>query len=96
MGYRTKQNSQHGFIRNLNAQHLLSSRKFKSQQLLRFYLISIRMVKIKTQVTAHGVQVVEQGEYFSIADRSLNLYNHFGKQCDNWQEFYLKTQKHHS
>ena len=34
----------------------------------------------KTQVTAHSVEDVEQGEHSSIASGSANLYRHYGDQ----------------
>jgi hypothetical protein len=37
-------------------------------------------------VTPHAGEVMEQGEHFSIAGGSANLYNHFGNQFDNLSE----------
>ena len=43
---------------------------------------------------------MEQEEYYSTADWSANLYNHFGNQFDilseNWEYFYLKTKLYYS
>jgi hypothetical protein len=51
-------------------------------------------------VTANASEDVGQGEHSSIAGVSANLYNLFGNQfegfSENWEEFYLKTQLHHS
>jgi hypothetical protein len=53
----------------------LDIRKMQIKMTLRFYIIAIRMVKIKTQPAR---EVVEQGEHSSTADGSTNLYNQFG------------------
>jgi hypothetical protein len=43
----------------------------------------------KSQVTAHAIEDVEQGEPSSIAGGSANLYKHSGNQVaafsENWQ-----------
>jgi hypothetical protein len=51
-------------------------------------------------VTAHAGEDVEQGELFSFAGGSANLYNDFGNQysgcSENWKSIYLETQLYHS
>ena len=46
-------------------------------------------LRLKSQVTAHAGEDVEQGEHSSIAGGSANLYNHFGNQfggfSENWE-----------
>lgn len=39
---------------------------------------------MKTQVTAHAGDDVEQGEHFSIAGGGTIFYKHFGIQCGNF------------
>jgi hypothetical protein len=47
---------------------------------LRFLLTPVRMVKIKTQVTADAGKDVEKEEYFSIVVGIASWYNHSGNQ----------------
>ena len=53
-----------------------------------------------TQVTAHAGEEVVQGEHYTIASGSANLYNCFGNQfggfSEIWEKVYLKTQQYHS
>jgi hypothetical protein len=47
-------------------------------------------------VTFHAVEQVDQGEHFSIAGGSANLYNYFGNKygglLETLESIYLKTQ----
>jgi hypothetical protein len=67
---------------------------------LRFHITSIRMAKIKTQVTAHVGEDVEKEEHSSIAGEIASWYNHSGNQSggssENWKQNYLKTHLCHS
>ena len=60
---------------------------------LRFYLIPIKMGKIKNSSDSICWQGCEDRE--SIASRIANLQNHFGNQSggssEKWKQFYLKT-----
>jgi hypothetical protein len=51
-------------------------------------------------VIAHAGENVEQGDHFSMAGGSANLYSHYGNQYDvsseSWELIYLKTQLYHS
>ena len=49
----------------------------QNKVIIRFYLIPDRMAGIKSQAIAHAKVYVKQEEHFSIADGSINLYNHF-------------------
>jgi hypothetical protein len=46
-------------------------------------------LRLKTHVTAHAGEDMQQGKHFSISGSSANLYNHFGYQfgsfSENWQ-----------
>jgi hypothetical protein len=53
-------------------------REMQNKITLRFYLIPIRMSKIKT--SAHIAEDVEKEEHFSIAGGIANWYNHSGNQ----------------
>jgi hypothetical protein len=47
------------------------------------------MTKIKNSRMAHAGKDMQQGEHYSIAGGSANLYNHFGSQfgsfLENWE-----------
>jgi hypothetical protein len=43
-------------------------------------------LRSKTQLTVHAGDDVEQGEHFSIAGGSTNLYNHFENEFDGFSE----------
>jgi hypothetical protein len=51
-------------------------------------------------VAADDGKVVEQGEHSSTGGGNANFYNHFENQfgsfSESWEQFYLKTQIHHS
>jgi hypothetical protein len=55
---------------------------------LRFYLIPVRLAKIKTQVTADAGKDVEKEEHSSIVGGIASFYNHSGNQSgsssENW------------
>jgi hypothetical protein len=53
---------------------------------MRFHLTEMEWLRPKTQVIAHAVKDVEQGEHSSIAGGSANLYNHFGNQLGSFSE----------
>jgi hypothetical protein len=53
---------------------------------LKFHLISVRMLRATTQVTAHDNKEVVQGEHSSIAGGNANLYNHYGNQYGGFSE----------
>ena len=44
------------------------------------FILHVKMSKIKTQVIACANKDIEQGEHFSIAGWSENLYSYFGSQ----------------
>jgi hypothetical protein len=50
----------------------------------------------KTQAIAHAGEDGQQGDHFSIAGETANLYSHSGNQfggfSENWKYFYLKIQ----
>lgn len=46
----------------------------------------VRMVEIKTQVTAHAGKDVEEGEHSSLDGRNKTLYNHFENQYGGFSE----------
>jgi hypothetical protein len=53
---------------------------------LRFYLKSVRMAKIKAQVTADAGKHVEKEEHFSIASGIASWNNHCGNQSGSFSE----------
>ena len=54
---------------------------------LRFYLIPVRMGKIKKpHMTSYAAEDVEQGEHSSSAVGSANLYSHFVNQYDRFSQ----------
>lgn len=61
-------------------------REMHIKRTLRFYLICIRMSKIKTQATAHTGEDMEQGEQSSIAGGIEILYKHAGDQSGGFSE----------
>jgi hypothetical protein len=70
------------------------------KMILRFYLIPVRMAKIKTQVTADAGENVEKVEHSSIAGGTASWYNHSenhsGDSSENWKQYYLRTQQYYS
>ena len=68
---------------------ILSHQENADQMTLRFHLTPIRMAKIKTQVTEHAAEDVEQGEHYFVASGHANLYNYSGNQfgsiSENWR-----------
>jgi hypothetical protein len=63
-------------------------REMQVKTTLRLYLITVRMAKIQTQVTADVGEDVEKEEHSSIAGRTASWYNHSGNQfcgsSENW------------
>jgi hypothetical protein len=63
-------------------------REMQIKTTLRFYLISVRMAKIKTQVIADAIEDVEKEAHFSTAGRIASCYknsgNQFGDSSENW------------
>jgi phage gp16-like protein len=55
----------------------LAIREIQIKTTLRFHLTPVKMVKIKTTVTAYAGENVEQGEHSFTDCRSENLYSHF-------------------
>ena len=64
-------------------------REMQIKMTLRFYLIPVRMAKIKTQVTADAGENVEKVEHSSIAGGTASWYNHSenhsGDSSENWK-----------
>jgi hypothetical protein len=46
----------------------------------------VRLAIIKSSVTVHAGENVEQREHSSISDEHANLYNHFGNQSGDFSE----------
>jgi hypothetical protein len=67
---------------------LLIIREIETKTSLRFYLIPVRMAKIKIQVTADASEDVEKEGHSSIVGGIASLYNHSGNQSggssENW------------
>jgi hypothetical protein len=63
-------------------------REMQIKTSLRFHLTSIRMTKIKTQVTAEAGEDVEKDEHSSITGGIAGWYYHSGNQSgsssENW------------
>jgi hypothetical protein len=63
-------------------------REMQIKTTLRFHLTSVRMAKIKIQVTADAGEDVEKEEHFSIVGGIASLYNHSGNlsgsSSENW------------
>jgi hypothetical protein len=63
-------------------------REMQIKATLRFHLTSVRMAKIKSQVTADAGEDVEKEEHSSIVCGIASLYNHSGNQSggssENW------------
>ena len=63
-------------------------REMQIKTTLRFYLIPVRMAKIKIQVTADASEDVEKEEHSSIAGGNASWYHHsgnqFGSSSENW------------
>jgi hypothetical protein len=51
----------------------LAMRKMQIKTTLKFHLTLVGMAKMKTQVSAHAGEDLEQGEHSSITDGSANL-----------------------
>ena len=66
----------------------LDIREMQIEMALRFHLITDRMAKIKTQVTANAGEDVEKEEHSSIAGGIASWHNHcgnqFGSSSENW------------
>ena len=58
----------------------LVTREMQIKTTLSFYLILIRMAKIKISSDSRCWQGYKQVEYSSIAGWKANLYNHYGSQ----------------
>ena len=68
--------------------NILNHQEMKIKTTLRFYLIPVRMAKIKTQVASDAGEDVEKKELSSIAGGTATWYNHsgdhFGGSSENW------------
>jgi len=64
-------------------------REMQIKMTLRFYLIPVRMAKIKTLGDNHIGKEVEKEEHSTIAGGTANWYNHsgnqFGGSSENWK-----------
>jgi hypothetical protein len=63
-------------------------REMQIKTTLGFYLIAVRMLRSKTQVTADAMEDVEKEEHSSIGGAIASWYNHFGNHfggsSGNW------------
>jgi hypothetical protein len=74
----------------------LVTREMQIKTTLRFYLIPIRIAKIKTTATVNAGKEMKKRKYSALADGISSWHNHSGNQSggslENWKWFYLKTQ----
>jgi hypothetical protein len=63
-------------------------REMQIKTTLRFYLISVRMARIKNSGDSRCINLVEKEEHSSIVGGIASLYNHSGTQSggssENW------------